>query len=189
MKQHLHPETFPVTPYTPKELMALDWLEEEWTNNRLFAWDVLNDDASGLSLLERGAAPLISLIVGLDLILLIIALQVQIPVNGMAAFTSPIVVVLGLALIPFVLLAAKVSRVAKSLRNAADSTIFSTVGRWIRARYGVSIDFGDNLADILNEEIVRNGKNEDYYLDAVVRGGKPSLIVRQRDGLEAPVLS
>jgi hypothetical protein len=61
---------------------------------------------------------------------------------------------------------------------------------WIKSRYGLSVDYGDNLIKILNSEpiIINSTSDDDYFLGTVSQYGETVLLVRNVDGKEAPLL-
>lgn len=191
MKHRTESETFTITPFNPKVLMPVSWLDEEWTQNRVFAWDVLNDEKTGLSRFERVAAPLVPIVLGVNVLLLILSLQAQAYIPGERTLgqvlLSPSVTISTLLVVFFTVLARKISSTAEKLRNTADSTVFMVVGLWIQRRYGLDFDYADALVAILSGEKVKKPESG-VFLDTVMDDGEMALIVREQNGKEALVI-
>lgn len=194
MKQDSQPDLFKVKNFSPHELMPVAWIGEEWANNRLLAWSVLNHASGGLGRLERAIAPLLPLVLMGSLSLLIFSLQFQFSTSGSSTFGSvfsnPVILLSTIFLSFTLVLTYRVTKAAERLRNVADKTIFSLMDTWIKSRYGLAVDYGDNLIKILNSEpiIINSTSDGDYFLGTVSQYGETVLLVRNVDGKEAPLL-
>lgn len=181
-------DTFPVTPYNAKALMPVSWLHEEWSKNRVLAWEVLNDDLGGLSRLERAAAPFASLFLLLNLLLLTFNIQGSLSSgdNLGETLSAPLVIPMVVVTIVCISLMKKFTKVAQQLRDKADSTISLTVASWIQRRYNTSVDVSENLALIMESKTpIRPMLG--FYLDVTSDNGETSLVMKDAsNGRELP---
>lgn len=187
-------ETFAVKKFSPHEPMPVAWIEDEWTNNRLLAWDVLNGDVGGLNKIERAVAPLLPIALMGSIMVLLFSVQLQFSTTQNSTFianmSSPMTLLSTVFLSLTLMLTYKVTKTAERLRNVADKTIFSVMNTWIKSRYGITVDYGENLIRILNNEtiIIGTSPKADYFLGTAIQYGETVLVVRNIEGEEAPLL-
>jgi len=156
------------TVFNPKTPLPISSLKEDWEEKRVTAWGVLVDDESDLKPLERALAPVLPVVLLLNITLLLLAVKNQFQVvalTGANFFASnPVIILSSLILIVFLVVAARITTRAEKLKVSADNAVFISVGNWIQHRYGVDVDYTQNLSDILADERVRNISNAPYFL-------------------------
>jgi hypothetical protein len=177
------------TVFNPKTLLPISSLKEDWEGKRIAAWGVLVDDESDLKPLERAVAPVLPIILLLNIVLLLLAVKNQFQVVGMTGgnffASNPVIIFSSLILVAFLVVTARITTRAEKLKNSADNTVFISVGNWIQHRYGVEVDYIQNLSDIMADEKARNTNNTPYYLTVKNEFSEKYLIVLKADGTEA----
>jgi hypothetical protein len=180
MRQYSEPETFKLNHYSAEKLMPVSWLQDEWNQNRFFAWDLLEDETLGLNRTEKAIAPLLSMIMLFSITMLYFSLQLSFlgQRDSSNASLNPLVFISGLLCVAATFFCARINRKMDRLRNTADLTVNKIVNNWIRKRYGVDFDCTDDLVHILVDEPVKRPQERPYYLDIISVNGVDHLIVR-----------
>jgi hypothetical protein len=189
LKESLMNTLLNATVFNPKTLLPISSLKEDWEGKRIAAWGVLVDDESDLKPLERAVAPVLPIILLLNIVLLLLAVKNQFQVVGMTGgnffASNPVIIFSSLILVAFLVVTARITTRAEKLKNSADNTVFISVGNWIQHRYGVEVDYIQNLSDIMADEKARNINNAPYYLTVKNEFSEKYLIVLKADGTEA----
>jgi hypothetical protein len=189
LKESLMNTLLNATVFNPKTLLPISSLKEDWEGKRIAAWGVLVDDESDLKPLERAVAPVLPIILLLNIVLLLLAVKNQFQVVGMTGgnffASNPVIIFSSLILVAFLVVTARITTRAEKLKNSADNTVFISVGNWIQHRYGVEVDYIQNLSDIMADEKARNTNNAPYYLTVKNEFSEKYLIVLKADGTEA----